>query len=256
MREDTDMIKRADQNYIAAKYPSGSMFLEWGKKKKGYIAMWVITLIVALILAGPIISSVMALSVYIAEGNNEMIIMGSIMLLLMIAILAALIFTSVTLTRRRVQSGKDYMEPIRKRYPYYTEQQLRECDRQICSGGGIFLRDDTGVQGRGDMILTQDWIKLPSDELLYMEDICAAYYSPNFNGTSASYLVLLDKRKRMTGLIFGKYEIDSVISVIQKRNPWIFTDRNIQVNGRTLKLPKEAELVVAEYEKRKRNVFV
>ena len=172
MREDTDMIKRADQNYIAAKYPSGSMFLEWGKKKKGYIAMWVITLIVALILAGPIISSVMALSVYIAEGNNEMIIMGSIMLLLMIAILAALIFTSVTLTRRRVQSGKDYMEPIRKRYPYYTEQQLRECDRQICSGGGIFLRDDTGVQGRGDMILTQDWIKLPSDELLYMEDIC------------------------------------------------------------------------------------
>ena len=84
MREDTDMIKRADQNYIAAKYPSGSMFLEWGKKKKGYIAMWVITLIVALILAGPIISSVMALSVYIAEGNNEMIIMGSIMLLLMI----------------------------------------------------------------------------------------------------------------------------------------------------------------------------
>ena len=245
------MIKQADRNYVTANYPSGSIFLDWERKKKGHIIMWVITGIITVLLMLPITNSITDLSYYIEEGDQEMIVTGGIVLGVLIAIIVLFLSWSIVLTRNKIRSGRDYMEQYRRRYPYYTDQQLRECDRQICSGEGILIRDDTGVQGKGDLILTADWMKLPSNELLYLEDLCAAYYSPNYNGTSASYLVLLDQRKKMYGIICGKYEIDCAIAIIRRRNPWIFTDRNIQVNGRTLKLPKEAALAVAEYQKRR-----
>lgn len=249
------MIKKADKGYVASKYPKGGVFKSLESKRRGHIAMWVVTVILAVCLFFPFKTGIVNLAYYKATGDSEMVSFGIMMLVIMLAVFLLFLALAVSWTIKNKQSKNDPLAKYMKRYPYYTKEQLMDFDRQICSGEGVVIRDDASTN-IGDMIITNDWIKFNLDDMVHMDDICAAYYTPVYGGMNASHLVILDKRKKMHAMIIGKYEIDSAVSIIRRRNPYIFSDKTIMVAGHAAKLPKEADLVIQAYENRKRDAGV
>lgn len=248
------MIKNADKNYIASKYPQGGVFKTFEAKRRGHIVLWVITILYAAGVIIPVKNGIANLAYYKEIGDSSMITFGVGMLAAIAVILVLLVFGAIALTKKNNRTKKDPLSKYLKANPHYTREQLEDFDRQICSGEGIFIRDDAGTSGsNADIILTKDWIKTSVDGIIHMDDVCAAFYTPQYGGMSASHLVILDKRKKIYSTILGKYEIDAAVSIIKSRNPYIFSDRSIKIGGREVKLPKEAGLVVEEYEIRKRD---